>query len=105
MMNYKCTNCELNFEIINWLDRICPCCGYKANVNYLSAPPTEPGWYWWRENKNHKAKPVEITYEVWDTSVNGEDNWGSGLYANTEDGLTDIDFIGGEWSERIEPPE
>jgi hypothetical protein len=113
-MNYKCTHCGWEGE---WEKTIrypspdgyateCPLCNYLCcELSYTRVPPTEPGWYWWRDDKILKAEPLEVTHEIWDTSTNGEDNWGSGLYANTKDGLKDIDFIGGEWSERIEPPE
>ena len=98
-MNYKCTNCELNFEINNKQDRFCPCCGYEANVHYFCTPPTEPGYYWRRYRPDSKPE----IFRLFKLSVFEKAVYATDTYSSCD--AMDVSKMSGEWSERIEPPE
>lgn len=99
-MNYKCTHCGWEgeepayFNSCTGTATICPLCGFIVEqLHYTCVPPTEPGYYWQRDN--NIKRPVEISEE------NGE------LVVRLF-GIDDILSLSGfdcEWSERIEPPE
>jgi len=29
-------------------------------MNWTTTPPTEPGWYWWRDSKSKEAQPLNV---------------------------------------------
>jgi len=66
-------------------------------MNWTKTPPTEPGWYWHRENDHSDGNVIYIG-----GSPNGEKllayGWG------TEYDERDISQLGGEWGGRVPAP-
>jgi len=107
-MNYKCTNVEcgwegteyIPFRAINADEELiigshCPKCYSIAVENmWTKEKPTEPGYYWYRYNSYCKPEIYQLFIKL------------SVLYAaiNFYPDAMEVSGLGGEWSERIEPP-
>lgn len=105
-MNYQCTQCEWTGEekecgtyiptapILPSPYKVCPLClSEVTKPNYTRVPPTEPGYYWYKDI---------YTNEVVEVRDDGET---LGVYSCGWDVPSTLSKCGGEWSERIEPPE
>jgi hypothetical protein len=109
-MNYRCTNAECGWEggsegvAGTWLSSKpqdisvrCIKCGSDAVVsNYTRVPPTEPGWYWYKNACGYISK------EVVEVRDDGET---LGVYNCGWDVPSTLSECDGEWSARLEPPE
>ena len=120
-MNYKCTNDECGWtgeekDCGHFTDdrgcfRLCPkCLRTVERSKYTRVPPTEPGWYWYKDENIAKENTInKHNCGVIDRYIvqRGDGYWTIYLDEYRTETYYDsgIGELPGEWSERIEPPE
>ena len=74
----------------------------EQQAQWSSEPPTEPGWYWWRESEDHYSKPFKL---VIGNGISAQSH--CILALNPADfGVDEYPMLNGEWWPiRIQEPE
>lgn len=100
-MPYRCRECGWEGHWSNewgegeWDMHLCPNCKIRQcyEVDYTKVPPTEPGWYWWRYNKEDDPRVYEVNLIMGKLHIEIDEDW-----------IPINNILDGEWSDRLEAP-